>query len=63
MLYIIPVTWANIYTLPPDGGRLVGQLQTHTLAKGENLHEIGVLYGVGLLELMDANPAADPFVP
>lgn len=55
--------WANIYTLPTDGGRLIGQLQTHTVAKGENLHEIGLLYGVGLLELMDANPKADPFVP
>ncbi|MDO6524060.1 L,D-transpeptidase family protein [Motilimonas sp. 1_MG-2023] len=63
LLFISPVTWANIYSLPADGGRLVGQLQTHTVAKGENLHEIGLLYGVGLLELMDANPAADPFVP
>ena len=63
VLFMTPMTWANIYPLPTDGSRLIGQLQTHTVAKGENLHEIGLLYGLGLLELMDANPDADPFVP
>lgn len=63
VLFMTPMAWANIYPLPTDGSRLIGQLQTHTVAKSENLHEIGLLYGLGLLELMDANPDADPFVP
>lgn len=54
---------ANMYLIPEDGSRLIGQLQTHEVTRGEHFHEIGRIYGVGMLELMEANPGIDPFLP
>ncbi|TKB48138.1 LysM peptidoglycan-binding domain-containing protein [Ferrimonas sediminicola] len=51
------------YPLPPEGVRLVGTPQGHTVAPGEHLAPIAEKYGVGLIALMELNPGVDPFLP
>ena len=54
---------ANVYSLPADGGRLIGELQTHVVQKGDYFKTIADKYNIGILELMETNPGVDPFLP
>ncbi|MCL1096714.1 L,D-transpeptidase family protein [Shewanella gelidii] len=55
--------WANVYSLPADGGRLIGRIQHHEVQKGEYFKTIADHYNIGILELMESNPGVDPFLP
>ncbi len=48
--------YADTYTLPADGSRIVGQLQTATAKRGDTLNRLAVRYGVGYNEMVRANP-------
>ncbi|GIU21557.1 peptidase [Shewanella colwelliana] len=54
---------ANVYSLPTNGGRLIGELQTHVVEKGDYFKTIADKYNIGILELMETNPGVDPFLP
>ena len=54
---------ANVYSLPAQGGRLIGELQTHVVQKGDYFKTIAEQYNIGILELMETNPGVDPFLP
>ncbi|QYJ94759.1 L,D-transpeptidase family protein [Shewanella spartinae] len=54
---------ANVYSLPANGGRLIGELQTHVVEKGDYFKTIADKYNIGILELMETNPGVDPFLP
>ncbi|QYJ85348.1 L,D-transpeptidase family protein [Shewanella mesophila] len=54
---------ANVYSLPAQGGRLIGELQTHVVQKGDYFKTIAERYNIGILELMETNPGVDPFLP
>lgn len=56
-------TWANVYSLPTNGSRLIGEIQHHIVQKGEYFQTIAKQYNVGILELMESNPGVDPFLP
>lgn len=47
----------------PRTGDVVGQIQTTTVRQGESLGDIGRRYDVGTYEMIEANPALDPWVP
>lgn len=55
--------WANVYPLPENGGRLVGEIQHHQVKKGDYFKTIADTYNIGILELMESNPGVDPFLP
>ncbi|GLS83294.1 L,D-transpeptidase family protein [Paraferrimonas haliotis] len=63
LLMITSSVQANPYPLPDDGSRLVGRLQYHQVIHGQHLAQIGNMYNVGLIALMEANPGVDPFLP
>ncbi|MCG9695895.1 L,D-transpeptidase family protein [Shewanella sp. Isolate11] len=54
---------ANVYSLPANGGRLIGELQIHEVQKGDYFKTIADRYNIGILELMATNPGVDPFLP
>ena len=57
------VSFANVYQIPQDGSRLVGELQEHVVEKGDYFQTISKQYNIGILELMESNPGVDPFLP
>ena len=46
-----------------EQGYIIGALQTTTVQAGESLGEIGRKFDVGVYEMIEANPALDPWVP
>ena len=54
---------ANIYDLPKNGLRIIGEPLTHQVQKGDYFQKIAEDYNVGFLALLAANPQADPFLP
>ncbi|MGB0892801.1 MAG: L,D-transpeptidase family protein [Parashewanella sp.] len=63
LIFTVPVQ-ALTYVLPHDNGRLVGQNQTYIVPKGKlPLEEIAQKFELGLTNVMQANPGADPFLP
>ncbi len=60
------VSWhcgATSYILPPDGQSLVGELTQDQVRPGETLLDIARRYSVGLVEIQDANPGVDAWLP
>ena len=62
-LILLGYSEASTYPLPPAGQFLVGQLQDTQVRSGETLLDIARRYSVGLVELQDANPGVDPWLP
>lgn len=54
---------AATYPLPPPDQSLVGQLQEARIRPGDTLLDIARRYDVGVVELEDANPGVDPWLP
>jgi len=54
---------ATSYILPPDGQSLVGELQQDQVRPGETLLDIARRYSVGLVEIQNANPSVDAWLP
>lgn len=64
ILSLIPsIAWANVYSLPENGSRLIGEVQEHVVVKGDFFQTISKQYNIGILELMETNPGVDPFLP
>lgn len=67
LLYIVLLfTSMNAFALTfplPRSGDVVGQIQTTTVRRGESLGDIGRRFGVGVYEMIEANPKLDPWVP
>lgn len=51
------------YPLPPHGDGLIGELSEVHVQAGETLHDIARRFGVGINEVMAANPGVDPWLP
>ena len=58
-------SWATTYPLPPEGSRLVGSNITITIPEGntEPLEYFAAMYGLGLSNMLEANPGVDPYLP
>lgn len=56
---------ATTYPLPPEGSRLVGSNITITIPQGntEPLEHFAAMYGLGLSNMLEANPGVDPYLP
>ncbi|MEX5411226.1 L,D-transpeptidase [Atlantibacter hermannii] len=56
---------ATTYPLPPEGSRLVGSNITITIPEGntEPLEHFAAMYGLGLSNMLEANPGVDPYLP
>lgn len=52
--------YATTYPMPIDGGDIVGQDFTVKIGRGDTLIVISQKYGIGLQELLEANPKLDP---
>jgi L,D-transpeptidase ErfK/SrfK/L,D-transpeptidase YbiS len=61
--FVVFVSAAKTYNLPPVGSRLIGDMQYHEVIKGDYFQRIAEHYNVGFLALMAANPGVDPFLP
>jgi len=58
-------SWATTYPLPPEDSRLVGSNITITIPEGntEPLEHFAAMYGLGLSNMLEANPGVDPYLP
>lgn len=54
---------AATYPLPPEGEALIGKVQETHVQQGETLLDIARRHSVGLVELENANPGVDPWLP
>lgn len=61
----VPSAFAVTYTLPPEGSRLVGTPIIITVPEGNTLplEAFAAQYGLGLSNMLEANPGVDPFLP
>ncbi|UWX91802.1 L,D-transpeptidase [Enterobacter mori] len=61
----VPGAFAVTYSLPPEGSRLVGSPIIITVPEGNTLplEAFAAQYGLGLSNLLEANPGVDPFLP
>lgn len=55
-------TYAETFVLPAQGD-VVGEIQHTTVYHGESLGDVGRRYGMGVYEMIEANPTLDPWVP
>lgn len=62
-LLAVKAALAATYPLPPPGDALVGELQEARVKPGETLLDIARRYDVGLLQLEEANPGVDAWLP
>lgn len=62
---VLRVSWATTYPLPLEGSRLVGSNVTITVPEGntEPLEHFAAMYGLGLSNILEANPGVDPYLP
>ncbi len=54
---------AGVMVAPESTGDVIGTLDFHLTSKGETLLDLARAWKLGILELMAANPAVDPWVP
>ncbi len=61
----VPSAFAVTYTLPPEGSRLVGTQITITVPERNTLplEAFAAQHGLGLSNMLEANPGVDPFLP
>lgn len=61
----VPSAFAVTYTLPPEGSRLVGTPITITVPERNTLplEAFAAQHGLGLSNMLEANPGVDPFLP
>ncbi len=62
LLMMLPVS-ATVYQLPAKGSRLLGQPLAYQVEQGDYFQALAEYHDVGLLALIAANPAVDPFLP
>lgn len=54
---------AATFPLPPEGESLIGTIQEARVQEGETLLDIARRYSVGLVDLQNANPGVDAWLP
>jgi len=61
----VPSAFAVTYALPPEGSRLVGTPITITVPERNTLplEAFAAQHGLGLSNMLEANPGVDPFLP
>ena len=61
---IVPIqqSWADTYFYK-DGQSVVGNTMIHTIQEGDNFLQLAQRFRVGFVELVDANPSVDPWIP
>lgn len=59
----IGATPAQTFPLPPDGGDVVGEIQTVVASEDDTLSDIARRFQVGYEEIVLANPDVDPWLP
>ncbi len=57
------VSQAAVFTLPPDGGSLIGQDQQIQSRASDTLLDLARKYSVGYWEIQEANPKVDLWLP
>ena len=64
IIFIISVSpvWADTY-LYEEGQSIVGNTIIHTIQEGDNFIQLAQKFRVGFVELVDANPNVDPWIP
>jgi L,D-transpeptidase ErfK/SrfK len=62
-LVLSPVSRATVFTLPADGGSLVGQDSSVQAKASDTLLGIARRYSVGYWEIQEANPHVDMWLP
>lgn len=63
LLYVVAMPAHALTFVIQPGSDIVGKVQTATVMNGENFHEIGQRFDVGVYELMEANPNVNPNHP
>jgi len=61
--FLSPLSSASVYNLPAENSRIVGEIMSHKVIKGDYFQAIAESYNVGFLALLAANPGVDPFLP
>ena len=61
--FLTSTSYAKEFQLPSKDSRLLGELEYHTVIKGDYFQMLAEKYDVGFLALMAANPGVDPFLP
>jgi len=56
-------SYALIFSLPTNGDRVVGTLQSTTVRDGESFSDVAQRYDLGYYEVYEANPGVDPDHP
>ncbi|MBA2655157.1 MAG: L,D-transpeptidase family protein [Gammaproteobacteria bacterium] len=56
LLFLAPALYGATYPMPAPGNDLIGQLITVQAQSGETINDIGDKYGIGLHEMLEANP-------
>lgn len=65
LLFMLSATLAQAasFPLPPEGEALIGKVQETHVREGETLLDIARRHSVGLVEMENANPGVDPWLP
>lgn len=65
LLFMLSATLAEAasFPLPPEGETLIGKVQETRVREGETLLDIARRHSVGLVEMENANPGVDPWLP
>jgi len=60
---LAPSSGAAVFTLPPDGGSLIGQDQQIQSQSADTLLDLARKFSVGYWEIQEANPKVDMWLP
>lgn len=63
MASILMVTWFSSGAVKAAATQVVGQVGIHFVEEGETLLDVARAKGLGILEVMSANPSVDPWIP
>lgn len=62
LVNLFPFCWADTY-LYQEGENIVGNTIIHTIQEGDNFIQLAQQFRIGFVELVDANPNVDPWIP
>ncbi len=60
---VAPLARATTYTIPKDGGEVVGEDQSYVTVYEDTLYDLARKYSLGSEELIRVNPGVDPWLP
>ena len=62
LIHSIPLAWADTYFYS-EGENIIGTPIIHTIQEGDNFIQLAQRFRIGFVELVDANPDVDPWIP